>query len=66
MTRVHALFIGGLINRSPKFIPHQYFFVYDNGISAQMVVYYMLGVKQYIEILLYCNIYYCNTIQYDQ
>ena len=24
----------------------------------------VLGVKQYIEILLYCNIYYCNTIQY--
>ena len=27
---------------------------------------YILGVKQYINILIYCNIYYCNTIQYGQ
>ena len=25
-----------------------------------------LGVKQYIDISIYCNIYYCNTIQYGQ
>ena len=33
---------------------------------ATELAWLLLGMKQYIEILLYCNIHYCNTIQYGQ
>ena len=31
---------------------------------SKKVATYVLGMKQYYNISIYCNIYYCNTIQY--
>ena len=36
----------------------------ENIVSQKFrAIWYSLGMKQYYNILIYCNIYYCNTIQ---